>query len=345
MRPSIRGGGGWSPVPRPRVTAAKRIPLTLTALALAALASPPAYPQTSSPAARQQTRTAARGSNAAASIRPAAAGRQFIDMASRGNVAEVAAGRLALQKSQNEDVRRIAQMLIDDHTRAQTQLISVARRNGITPPATPDPMHQEMASRLQAASGEEFDQMFVAGQVRDHMMAISLYEHAANLAQDPDVSGYARQQLPGLREHTDQIVRVARAMRLSVSAMDVPSLGGGSQGATRSGATDMNMGAGAGTSGTRTGTGAAGTGTPGTAASGTVGEGTGTGGTGAGQGAGAGQGTGAGAGTGAGTTGAGGAGAGFIPLDAVRATPSGYMNRTWSERPGSARSWATARST
>lgn len=192
-----------------------------TAACLAAAAVLLAWPSSPAPAA------AAQGAAAATSARPGPAGRQFLEMASRGNAAGVAAGRIALQKGRSEDVRRIAQTLIDDHTRAQARLEAVARRVGITTalPDSADPLRREMANRLHAAAaGDEFDRMFVAAQVRDHMMAISLYEYAANLAQDREISSFALNSLPGLRRHADEAVRAAQKMGLSVSAMDIPAL-------------------------------------------------------------------------------------------------------------------------
>jgi|GEM_PF-2099477 Predicted outer membrane protein len=172
--------------------------------------------------------SATRSSGTGNTARPTAAGRHFMETASRSNAAEISAGRIALQKSRNEDVRRIAQTLIDDHTKAQAQLQQIAKRNGMSSlPSEPDPLHRELASRLQAASDEEFDRMFIAAQVRDHLTAVSLFESAANLARDPDVSGYALASLPALRQHTQSILDMAQGMNIRVAAMSLPmSLGG-----------------------------------------------------------------------------------------------------------------------
>lgn len=68
----------------------------------------------------------------------------FIKKASEGNLAEVDLGTMALQKASSQEVKDFAQQMIDHHTKANEQLISIvsgsAKINSSNPnvPATDD---------------------------------------------------------------------------------------------------------------------------------------------------------------------------------------------------------------
>lgn len=71
---------------------------------------------------------------------PAATGsmtpQHFVNQAVWGGDKEVALGRLALERSQNPDVRAFAQRMIADHSRANNRLITIADNEGLSYPAT-----------------------------------------------------------------------------------------------------------------------------------------------------------------------------------------------------------------
>lgn len=66
----------------------------------------------------------------------------FVNKAAEGGMMEVHHAEMALRQSSNEDVKRYAQRLIDDHTKANQELMSLAANKGITPSGA---MHGQMA--------------------------------------------------------------------------------------------------------------------------------------------------------------------------------------------------------
>src|SRR5690606_10789437 len=52
---------------------------------------------------------------------------EFVEEASAKGIAEIETAKLAPEKSQNEAVKGFAQMMIDDHRRANQQLAELAR--------------------------------------------------------------------------------------------------------------------------------------------------------------------------------------------------------------------------
>src|SRR3546814_17492878 len=61
----------------------------------------------------------------------AAEGENFVDEASAKGIAEIETAKMALDKGTSEDVKQFAQMMIDDHTKANQELArSEERRVG-----------------------------------------------------------------------------------------------------------------------------------------------------------------------------------------------------------------------
>lgn len=85
------------------------------------------------------------------------------------NMAEVNAGKMAVSKSQNPEVKAFAQKMIDDHTKALGEVTTLAQSKSVTLPTDVDPPHKAMAAKLDKLSGDAFDKAYMkdAG-VSDH---------------------------------------------------------------------------------------------------------------------------------------------------------------------------------
>ncbi len=127
--------------------------------------------------------------------------RQFAIFAAQGNLAEIQAGTLAMNRSQNANVRNVAQRLVQDHTMANSQLIRIAQTLNMTLPTNTDSAHRALAARLSTLSGTAFDQAYLSSQVRDHNMAISRYQQEVRSGGNPQLKQYASQQIPVLQQH------------------------------------------------------------------------------------------------------------------------------------------------
>ena len=120
----------------------------------------------------------------------------------QANMAEVAAGKMALEKSSNADVKKFAQTMIDDHSKALDSVTEVAKAKEITLPTEPDAAHKAMAARLQKLSGDAFDKAYMkeAG-VADHSKVHAKLKKDETAAKDPDVKALATKMLPTVDAH------------------------------------------------------------------------------------------------------------------------------------------------
>jgi putative membrane protein len=117
------------------------------------------------------------------------------------NMTEIDSSRLALDSSQDSNVKMFAQRMIDDHTQAQQDLSSLAASKAVTLPSHLDATHQKMIDELKEKSGTDFDKAYVDDQIAGHKEAISADQDEANNGNDPQERALADRLLPTLNMH------------------------------------------------------------------------------------------------------------------------------------------------
>jgi putative membrane protein len=127
--------------------------------------------------------------------------RQFLVDASYSNVAEVDAGTLASAQGSDAGVKMFGQMMVGDHGTAESELKTIADNVGVTIPQEPDSAHKAMKQMLMTLSGTTFDTTYLAGQVKDHKVTISIFQAEISNGQDTMVINYANKYLPKIQMH------------------------------------------------------------------------------------------------------------------------------------------------
>lgn len=147
--------------------------------------------------------TGAAGQAAGASI--PGADKKFATMVAQTDLAEIQVGNMALQKSNDPQVKQIAQKLVDDHTKTSTAMKEIAAKKGMTVPTETDAKHKALATKLQGESGKDFDKDFLAANSKDHHKVVSAFQKESTDGKDPDIKQFATQFLPAIQEHTTMI--------------------------------------------------------------------------------------------------------------------------------------------
>ncbi len=132
----------------------------------------------------------------------------------QANLAEVAAGKMALEKSASAQVKQFAQMMIDDHSKGLAETQKVAAAKNVTLPAEPDAAHKKMAAELKQLSGAAFDKAYAgkAG-VDDHTKVhAALKDDIAN-AKDADVKALATKLEPVVAHHEDMAKKLDASLK------------------------------------------------------------------------------------------------------------------------------------
>ncbi len=94
--------------------------------------------------------------------------KDFVKDIATANIAEVELGRMALDKAVNPDVKKFAQMMVDDHTKANEELTTIASKDNIAIPSGLDDKHNDLRDKLAKKTGADFDKDYIDAMVDGH---------------------------------------------------------------------------------------------------------------------------------------------------------------------------------
>ncbi len=176
----------------------KSLKFGLATAAMACMMSFGAVAQSSSSSQSDSSKSASSDNS---SSQVSAADKTFVMKAAQGGLAEVELGKLATDKGQSDDVKKFGQKMVDDHTKANDQLKSVAQQKNIALPTEPSSKDKAFKDKLSNLSGAQFDKMYMQHMVMDHKKDVAEFQKEANSGKDQDLKNFAQQTLPTLQEH------------------------------------------------------------------------------------------------------------------------------------------------
>src|SRR5262245_41047115 len=125
----------------------------------------------------------------AASTAPALAAdnaQTFVDKAAVGGMFEVESSQLALRMSKDADVKKFADRMISDHGKANSELETLAKEQGLKFPAKLDSEHEAMLKSLQKA-GRQIDTPYIKAQLDGHQKTVQMFEQYAESGENKEL--------------------------------------------------------------------------------------------------------------------------------------------------------------
>jgi putative membrane protein len=129
----------------------------------------------------------------------------FIRDVEAGDAYEISAGQKALIKSSDEQVKSLAQHMVDDHSKADKQIIALATRHGVSTTNGMTGQQIDMLKRLDNLTGADFDREYLSQQEQAHKDTIAKFQDAGSNADSQDVRDWANATLPTLQSHLTMI--------------------------------------------------------------------------------------------------------------------------------------------
>ena len=141
--------------------------------------------------------------------------RRFAVPTAQGDQLAIRSGRLAQRTETGRTARRLARMLILDHSRSSTMLKALVAPRGVHLPTMPSPIGLWALNRLAAdrSTGSQmtFERSFASLQVAAHRQTILLFTEEARYGSHPALRRFALLQLPVLRMHLQLALAAQRA--------------------------------------------------------------------------------------------------------------------------------------
>jgi len=131
--------------------------------------------------------------------------KDFVNKAATGGMEEVELGNLAQQKATNQRLKDFGKMMVDDHTKANDELKTLAAKKSIDVPTAVTDDQRKDIDKLSKKSGADFDKAYENMMVDDHKKDIDEFKKAENKVNDNDIKNFAINTLPTLEKHLDSI--------------------------------------------------------------------------------------------------------------------------------------------
>jgi putative membrane protein len=143
---------------------------------------------------------------------------QIAHIAYTAGLIDVEAGKQALDKSQNTDVRAFAQQMIGDHTMVNEQALALVKKLNVTP--EDNPTSQALTKQAKAASqklasltGAAFDKAYIDNEVAYHKAVNSaLSTTLIPDAQNPELKSLLQNALKVFQSHLEHAERLAQQL-------------------------------------------------------------------------------------------------------------------------------------
>jgi putative membrane protein len=129
----------------------------------------------------------------------------FVRQATESSRKEVNAARNAVPQLKEPELKKIAEMLVTDHTGANMKLAKLAESKG-----WPVPAPQPAAAPPSGAASGDFDTAWTAEMIAGHERSIALYRAQAQNGEDKDLRNYARETLPTIERHLAELRRLQK---------------------------------------------------------------------------------------------------------------------------------------
>jgi predicted outer membrane protein len=129
----------------------------------------------------------------------------FVRKATESGRTEVASANEALPQLQRPELRRIAEMLVSDHSGANARLADIADSKG-----WPVPSAKAAPPPPSGTASSDFDAKWTAEMIAGHERSVALYRAQAQNGEDKDLRKYARETLPTIERHLADLRRLQK---------------------------------------------------------------------------------------------------------------------------------------
>jgi len=129
---------------------------------------------------------------------------EFVMKAAAGGMHEVELGKVASTNAMDPEVKKFGERMVADHTKANQDLMTVAKQANINIPTALPADKQKELEKFRALKGADFDRAYMAHMVKDHDEDVALFTRASKDLQDPGLKGFATKTLPTLQDHQKQ---------------------------------------------------------------------------------------------------------------------------------------------
>jgi predicted outer membrane protein len=126
---------------------------------------------------------------------------EFLVEAMQDTLAEIRVCEMAIEKSQNHDVKVFAQKMIDEHGRMRRDMEKLAEKKKLKVPQEIRREQKMTVDELNSLAGRDFEQRWIQYNIDVHERDIKVFRHYAGEEHDPDIRALAEHSADILGKH------------------------------------------------------------------------------------------------------------------------------------------------
>jgi putative membrane protein len=147
--------------------------------------------------AQKKTESSPSPSKSPAKAELSAKDQAFMKEAAKGGMMEVEMGKMAQSKGKSADVKKIGSTMVADHTKANNELMAIAKKKGV------DLSKEKPANH--SIGDANFDKDYIAMMVKDHEKDLSAFQAEAKNGTDAEVKAFASKTSAVIKKHLDTV--------------------------------------------------------------------------------------------------------------------------------------------
>jgi putative membrane protein len=123
----------------------------------------------------------------------------FVTSAASSGQLEVRLSEVALQKAVTVETRELSRIMVNHHSKANSELQSLARQQGLAYSASLRVEHQAIYDRVSKLTGAAFEKAYATEMEAAHQQDVTLFQGASQGNLNVSLRGYAIKTLPVLQ--------------------------------------------------------------------------------------------------------------------------------------------------
>ena len=131
--------------------------------------------------------------------------KSFLLKAATAGDEEIALGKLGQQNGQNGEVKKIANMIVAEHSKMNAELMAFSEKKGLRISA--------QAVKPGKISPQGFDKVFLDSLAAHHEKDIALFQKQAQGGDDKDIKAFAGKTLPALKSHLAMVKKAQASVK------------------------------------------------------------------------------------------------------------------------------------
>jgi len=152
---------------------------------------------------------------------------KFFQEAVVNSMVGVSLGKIAQTNGVSKQVKTLAKIMIEDHSRANQELMDLARKANWKPPIAMDAAAQAKVDRLSHIKGDEFDYVYLKEMEVDHKRDIQEFQKEVKEGGNANLKSWAAKKVSMLESHFEQIEDAANNRKSGEKGNDNTSKGDG----------------------------------------------------------------------------------------------------------------------